>query len=102
MYHGQHSNSSLEFGRSGLLQQALVLEMAEEQFNSLQVKTVSWNGQLPMLDLFYLVKHLAESGPGLQLSQVSCLCLVVLLAITLLTKCSFYLCTTGCTCILFW
>lgn len=69
-YHGWPSNDHAAFGRSGLLQQALVLEMDSDRFNALQVRTLGWNGQLPMLDLYYLIKRLSESGPGLQLSQV--------------------------------
>ena len=64
------SHDHAAFGRSGLLQQALVLEMNSDRFNALQVRTLGWNGQLPMLDLYYLIKRLSESGPGLQLSQV--------------------------------
>lgn len=64
------SSNRTAFGRSGLLQQALVLEMNSDRFNALQVRTLGWNGQLPMLDLYYLIKRLSESGPGLQLSQV--------------------------------
>ncbi len=45
--------------------------MGSDKFNTLQVNTVGWNGQLPMLDLYYLVKRLTENGPGLTLSQVS-------------------------------
>ena len=71
-YHGQHIDSSA-FGRSGLLQQALVLEMNNNKFNALQVKTLGWNGQLPMLDLYFLIKRLTENGPGLQLSQAGTL-----------------------------
>lgn len=69
-YHGRPRNDPTAFGRSGLLQQALVLEMDADRFNALQVKTLGWNGQLPMLDLYYLIKRLSENGPGLQLSQV--------------------------------
>lgn len=69
-YHSCSSSDRIAFGRSGLLQQALVLEMDSDRFNALQVRTLGWNGQLPMLDLYYLIKRLSESGPGLQLSQV--------------------------------
>lgn len=73
------SSDRAAFGRSGLLQQALVLEMDSDRFNALQVRTLGWSGQLPMLDLYYLIKRLSESGPGLQLSQVwmcnACPCL---------------------------
>lgn len=69
-YHGWPSDDHANFGRSGLLQQALVLEMDSDRFNAIQVRTLGWNGQLPMLDLYYLIKRLSESGPGLHLSQV--------------------------------
>jgi len=65
-YHGAQSH----FGQSGLLQQALILQMSNNTFNSLHVDTTGWNGQLPMLDLYYLVKRLTENGPALTLSQV--------------------------------
>ncbi|KAL3149618.1 Glycosylphosphatidylinositol anchor attachment 1 protein [Trebouxia sp. C0010 RCD-2024] len=68
-YHGHPSSAQTVFGRSGLLQQAVVLEMDADRFNALQVRTLGWNGQLPMLDLYYLIKRLSENGPGLQLSQ---------------------------------
>ena len=45
--------------------------MNSDKFNALQVKTLGWNGQLPMLDLYFLIKRLTENGPGLQLSQAS-------------------------------
>ena len=44
--------------------------MDADRFNALQVRTLGWNGQIPMLDLYYLIKRLSENGPGLQLSQV--------------------------------
>ena len=69
-YHGSSASSMLAFGQAGLIQQALVLQMGTARFNTLQVSTVGWNGQMPMLDLFYLVRRLAEVGPGLALSQV--------------------------------
>ncbi|KAA6418424.1 MAG: hypothetical protein FRX49_11584, partial [Trebouxia sp. A1-2] len=64
-YHGAQSH----FGQSGLLQQALILQMSNNTFNALHVDTTGWNGQLPMLDLYYLVKRLTENGPALTLSQ---------------------------------
>ena len=66
-YHGAQSH----FGQSGLLQQALILQMSNNTFNTLHVDTTGWNGQLPMLDLYYLVKRLTENGPALTLSQVA-------------------------------
>lgn len=70
-YHGARRGSLSSFGQSGLIQQALVFQMHSKQFNAIEVKTVGWNGQLPMLDLYYLVKRLSENGPGIKLSQVS-------------------------------
>lgn len=45
--------------------------MSNNTFNALHVDTTGWNGQLPMLDLYYLVKRLTENGPALTLSQVA-------------------------------
>ena len=45
--------------------------MSNNTFNTLHVDTTGWNGQLPMLDLYYLVKRLTENGPALTLSQVT-------------------------------
>ena len=70
IYHGAPSRSESPFGQSGLLQQALILQMSNDTFNALHVDTIGWNGQLPMLDLYYLVKRLTENGLGLTLSQV--------------------------------
>ncbi|DBA88721.1 TPA: hypothetical protein ACH3X1_004146 [Trebouxia sp. C0004] len=64
-YHGAQNH----FGQSGLLQQALILQMSNNTFNTLHVDTTGWNGQLPMLDLYYVVKRLTENGPGFTLSQ---------------------------------
>ena len=70
MYHGSNRGSR-EFGQTGLIQQALVLQMDADRFNALKVEAVGWNGRMPMLDLFYLVRRLAEIGPGLDLANVS-------------------------------
>ncbi len=45
--------------------------MSNNTFNTLHVDTTGWNGQLSMLDLYYLVKRLTENGPALTLSQVA-------------------------------
>ena len=69
-YHGSDRGSGA-FGQAGLIQQALVLQMDSDRFNTLHLESVGWNGRMPMLDLFYLVRRLADIGPGLELSHVS-------------------------------
>ena len=72
MYHGTlHGQSSACFGYNGVIQQALVLEMQSPTFNALNLEVIGWNGQVPQLDLYYLVKRLAEIGSGLHFAEVS-------------------------------
>lgn len=44
--------------------------MPSASFNALNLEVVGWNGQVPQLDLYYLIKSLAETGSGLQLAEV--------------------------------
>lgn len=71
MHHGanttQHEAMS---GYVGVIQQALVLQMQSASFNALSLEVIGWNGQVPQLDLYFLVKRLAEISSGLQVAQV--------------------------------
>ncbi|KAK9805223.1 hypothetical protein WJX72_007042 [[Myrmecia] bisecta] len=62
---GKWQRHASPFGRAGLMQQALVLDVASPSFNALEVHTIGFSGQLPMLDLYYLVAFLAEEHVGL-------------------------------------
>ena len=72
-WHGRNKQCEDEFQYSSVIQQALVLEVHSASFNALRLQVVGWNGQLPQLDLYFLVKRLAEMGSGLQVTQVTVL-----------------------------
>ena len=61
------------FPRGGLLQQAIVIEAAGDAFNAIQMPLVGAAGQLPKLDMFYLIRYYAEMHVGIPVVlQVGC------------------------------
>lgn len=72
MHHGAAATQAgTASGYSSVIQQALILDMQSASFNALNIEAIGWNGQMPQLDLYFLVKRLAEIGSGLQFTQVS-------------------------------
>lgn len=73
LHHGAASaQASSLSGYTGIIQQALILDIESANFNALSLEVIGRNGQLPQLDLYFLVKRLAEIGSGLHITQVIC------------------------------
>ena len=68
--------SSAAFGRAGVMQQAIVLEAASQQYDTLEVLLEGHNGQLPKLDMFHLLGTMGSAlqvGQGSEVEVVVCL-----------------------------
>ena len=59
--------------------------MAGPQINALELDVVGWDGQLPMLDLVFLVKKLATDFVFISPTEVGCRC--VQCSVAWLTEC---------------
>lgn len=53
------------FGRAGVLQQAILLEVPTAAFNAIELSVEGYDGQLPKLDMYWLLKYYSSSWTGL-------------------------------------
>ncbi|CAD7698383.1 unnamed protein product [Ostreobium quekettii] len=53
-----------EFKRAGTLQQAVVVEVTQPTFDAVEIALEGYNGQLPKLDMYWLVKSLSSRVLG--------------------------------------
>jgi hypothetical protein len=53
------------FGRAGVLQQAIILEVSTAAFNAIELSVEGYDGQLPKLDMYWMLKYYSSSWTGL-------------------------------------
>jgi hypothetical protein len=53
------------FGRAGVLQQAIIMEVPTAAFNAIELSVEGYDGQLPKLDMYWLLKYYSSAWTGL-------------------------------------